>query len=123
MIFHPNQATLLKKAEDTAIKLYSELNTGESNLVVAIGHPVERISEIENSYETAKQLLEYSVIKTKQNVLHYQDFNEQFQKYQQTLPLKEKLEQISNKELRHLVEEIIQKQRETKIRYYLGYFY
>lgn len=109
MIFHPNQATLLKKAEDTAIKLYSELNTGESNLVVAIGHPVERISEIENSYETAKQLLEYSVIKTKQNVLHYQDFNEQFQKYQQTLPLKEKLEQISNKELPHLVEEIIQK--------------
>lgn len=90
---------------------------------MAIGHPVERISEIENSYETAKQLLEYSVIKTKQNVLHYQDFNEQFQKYQQTLPLKEKLEQISNKELRHLVEEIIQKQRETKIRYYLGYFY
>lgn len=108
LLFHPDEDVLLQKADQVALTLYPELNSDESNLVVAIGNPVERISEIQKSYETAKSLLDYSLVQTKQPILHYQDFNRQLNQFQKDLHLKEKIEEMTSQSRHLLIAEFIE---------------
>ena len=114
MLFHPDEAVLLQKADQVALTLYTELNSDESNLVVAIGNPVERISEIQKSYETAKSLLDYSLVQTKQPILHYQDFDQKLIQYQEELHLKEKIEEMTKQNRHLLITEIIDKSEKNE---------
>ncbi|MGM0340524.1 response regulator [Enterococcus sp. AZ007] len=109
LLFHTDEKELLHKADQVAVTLYTDLNTEESKLVVAVGNPVGRISEIQKSYETAKNLLEYSLIQTKQTILHYQDFDRKLNKYEEAVNLQEKIDQISNQDIPLLVEELLEK--------------
>lgn len=108
LLFQTKEEDLLLQADQVALTLYTELNEDDSNLVVAVGNPVERISEIQKSYETAKSLLDYSLVQTKQPILHYQDFDQQLTHYQKTLHLKERIDQSTNQSLRLLVDEFIE---------------
>lgn len=114
LLFHPDEDGLLQKADQVALTLYTELNSDESNLVVAIGTPVERISEIQKSYETAKSLLDYSLVQTKQPILHYQDFNRQLNQFQEDLHLKEKIDEMTNQSRHLLITEFIDKSEKNE---------
>lgn len=109
LLFHTDEEALLRKADQTALTLYTELNTTDAKLVVAIGNPVGRISEIQKSYETAKNLLDYSLIQTKHPILHYQDVDQKKNKYKGAIQLKQKIDQISNQNIHVLVEELCEK--------------
>jgi len=109
LLFHTDEEALLRKVDQTALTLYTELNTTDAKLVVAIGNPVGRISEIQKSYETAKNLLDYSLIQTKHPILHYQDVDQKMNKYKGAIQLKQKIDQISNQNIHVLVEELCEK--------------
>ncbi|MDU5334022.1 response regulator [Enterococcus sp.] len=108
LLFHPDEDVLLQKADQVALTLYTKLNSDDSNLVVAIGNPVERISEIQKSYETAKSLLDYSLVQTKQPILHYQDFDQKLNQYQKELHLKEQIDEMTNQNRHLLIAEFIE---------------
>lgn len=108
LLFEPNLSDLLRKADKTAATLYSALNTDESKLVIAIGNPVERISDIQKSYQTAKNMLEYSNLQKEHQILHYQNFDQQFSQFEEKIKLREKIEQATQRDLPQLTEELIQ---------------
>ncbi|MBU5365830.1 response regulator [Enterococcus devriesei] len=108
LLFESSPQDLLKKADQTATDLYSILTTKESKLVIAIGHPVERISDIQKSYVTANNMLEYSNIQTEHPILHYQNFDQQFAEFEQTFKLREKIEHLSKTKISKFTEGLIE---------------
>lgn len=114
LLFHPDEDILLQKVDQVALTLYTELNSDDSNLVVAIGNPVERISEIQKSYETAKSLLDYSLVQTKQPILHYQDFDQKLNQYQKELHLKEQIDEMTNQSLPLFITELNEKTNKSE---------
>lgn len=114
LLFDSNKEELSSKADQVAVTLYSELSTAESKLVIAVGNPVERISEIQQSYQTAKNLLDYSLIQTHHQILYYQDFGMKMNQYEKEIDLKKKIDQITTQTLHLLIDELIEKAEKSE---------
>ena len=114
LLFDTNKEELLSKADQVAVTLYSKLSNAESKLVIAVGNPVERISEIQQSYQTAKNLLDYSLIQTHHQILYYQDFGMKMNQYEKEIDLKKKIDQITTQTLHLLIDELIEKAEKSE---------
>ncbi|MFM2487084.1 hypothetical protein ABW365_00405 [Enterococcus avium] len=114
LLFDTNKEELLSKADQVAVTLYSKLSNAESKLVIAVGNPVERISEIQQSYQTAKNLLDYSLIQTHHQILYYQSFGMKMNQYEKEIDLKKKIDQITTQTLHLLIDELIEKAEKSE---------
>lgn len=114
LLFDANKEELSSKADQVAVTLYSELSTAESKLVIAVGNPVERISEIQQSYQTAKNLLDYSLVQTQHQILYYQNFGKKMNQYEKEIDLRKKIDQVTTQTTYLLIDEWIEKAEKSE---------
>lgn len=107
LIFDTNTSSLTKKADQIALSIHHNLSTHTASLVVAIGHPVNRVSEIANSYETSVHLLNYLTINPKLKILSYHNYQSKLEVYQQTVDLKESLVSLRKNEIPDFIQQLI----------------
>ncbi|WP_206859196.1 response regulator [Candidatus Enterococcus mangumiae] len=107
LIFDQNEEILQKKANQVALLSHKTLSHTTDDLVIAIGHPVQRISEIARSYETAVQLLSYLTVDPNLKILSYLDYEKKLTSYGQTFDLKESITLLRKSEIQPFIEELV----------------
>ena len=107
LIFDPNEDLLQKKANQVALLSHKTLGHTTDDLVIAIGYPVKRISEIPHSYQTAVHLLSYLKIDPKIKILSYLDYEKKLGNYGQSFDLKESIRLLRKSEISSFVEKLV----------------
>ncbi|WP_122646053.1 response regulator [Enterococcus mediterraneensis] len=115
LVLNKEPHQLMDKAEDVAQFLAKTVvNKDGSKIFITIGQPVERISEIQESYRTAKNLLEFSRIDFSPNVLSYKYLDTIRNNSFLDINLKERIAELSVSEIPELIQGLTNNQRLKK---------